>query len=85
MTILLREQHPAFWPKYAKFLINDFQGLLNKHKLKIDACGISALESKWLFNWMLLGNINRSQLKEICEKAMLRRKAADVEKEEDNV
>jgi len=39
MTILLREQHPAFWPKYAKFLINDFQGLLNKAQAQGRGCG----------------------------------------------
>ena len=61
--------------KYANLLLNDFQGILNKHKVKINACGIEPEDFRVLTQLMYCQIIDKKQFRDIVERRILEYKA----------
>ena len=65
------------WPQFAaKFLINEFFGILKKHKTTIEKCGLTAEEVSAIFRLVFDGEMTRRFAKEILSGLVEKRKTA---------
>jgi len=65
----------SFSPKkIANLLLNDFKGLLKKHKVEINTCGISPEEFVMLAKLLHIGVIDKKQFREIAENQIVNHK-----------
>lgn len=66
--VILTEEGKKMARWYAKFLLNDFQGLLRQAHKKIENCGITPTELGLVGSLMYYGFISRHTGKEIIKK-----------------
>jgi len=60
--------------KVANILLNDFKGLLNKHKVTPSSCGISPEDFVSLAKLLHCGIIEKSQFRDIVENKIIAEK-----------
>jgi len=62
--------------RLANFLLNDFKGIVNKHKASIADCGISPDDFRQISQLLYVGAIDKKQYKEMVEKRIIEHKEA---------
>ena len=57
--------------KLTNILLNDFQGILNKHKVTVLNCGIDSEDFRYLAQLMYCEVIDKKQFRDIVERRVI--------------